>query len=569
MSAPEQTGTWITESGSPYLRRAGAAHDLTPGCSVTGDGIPAGAFLKRIFADDLIEISDAATASSGAGGAELVFGAFNPTTLQHVESLANQGGESAQVVFYFTKFRAHDEFRVVVTNLLSSSGYSNHKIVFDTDTSSANCFATNKTYYPGTVVLHNTPSHYRTTLVLNEAHVEFAGTNGTASGGINLLNINGNARIAVSNGVEATVHRLVAWGGSLVKEGAGTLVVNSTNATHHALSVEGGTFVFNATYHDGTATLDSLAVADGATFRLVAGSTLKVVAAPTLASGARIVIEEGARLILPGSYVPSSGVTFDGAGTLISACSAGGLNGGPIRATPPVGTVVGNPAFWVTAESLTNAVPSGTIVAENGTNFVTRLNDCRGGADQGYHFCTNVYNRPWLVTSGSVPYIQFKTGTSGGSESENNYGLAWDVPLTNIRVVFAVLSSPSSGMGCLLGATKRLTPCDYLRGSTSSGSNLFYWNANGNCSSPDVYNAPIYRNGIEIKYNSNYNGCSDTTVVEVDSLADTSADAFSICQSVKWGKRWDLCGGRLVEYIIYTNVLTYAERLQVSDYLMR
>ena len=281
------------------------------------------------------------------------------------------------------------------------------------------------------------------------------------------------------------------------------------------------------------------------------------------------MIEEGARLILPGSYVPPSGVTFDGAGTLISACSAGGLNGGPIRATPPVGTVVGNPAFWVTAESLTNAVLSGTIVAENGTNFVTRLNDCRGGADKGYHFCTNVYNRPWLVTSGSVPYIQFKTGTSGGSESENNYGLAWDVPLTNIRVVFAVLSSPSSGMGCLLGATKRLTPCDYLRGSTSYSSNLFYWNAAGNCSSPNVYNAPIYRNGVEVKYNSNYTGCSDMTVVEVDALADTSADAFSICQSVKWGKRWDLCGGRLVEYIIYTNVLTYAERLQVSDYLMR
>ena len=559
MSAPEQTGVWVTTDQSPYLRRVGAAHDLTPGCSVTGPGIPDGAWLKRIFAADLIEISAPATADSGDDGATLTFGAFNPTTIQHMDSFANQGAANAEVALYATKFRKDDVFRVEITNLVCGVSYA---VVFnlDTDTTASNNFATNKTYYPGTVVLHKTPANDSTLIRLRKAHVEFAG------GGCRRIDISDNARITAPAGTTAVVKIVHSWTAPLTKDGAGTLDIASTNSTHSGLVVEEGNFIFRPTY-SGTATMGTLAVSNNATFTLAAGTSLKVTSASALQAGARIVIEEGARLLLPGSYVLPSGVTFDGAGTLVSAYSTGGLDGGPIRATPPAGTVVGNPAFWVTAESLTNAVPSGTLVVEDGTRFVTRLDDCRGGAEDGYHFCTNVYNRPWLVTDGAVPYIQFKTGTSGGSESANNYGLAWDVPITNIRVVFAVLSSPSSGMGCLLGATKRLTPCDYLRGSTGAGSNIFYWNGSG--SSPNVHDAPIYRNGVEIKYNSNYNGCSDTTIIEVDTLGDTSADAFSICHSGQWGKRWDLCGGRLVEYIIYTNVLTYAERLQVSDYLMR
>jgi hypothetical protein len=526
---------------------------------VTGPGIPDGAWLKRIFAADLIEISAPATADSGDDGATLTFGAFNPTTIQHMDSFANQGAANAEVALYTTKFRKDDVFRVEITNLVCGVSYA---VVFnlDTDTTASNNFATNKTYYPGTVVLHKTPANDSTLIRLRKAHVEFAG------GGCRRIDISDNARITAPAGTTAVVKIVHSWTAPLTKDGAGVLDIASTNSTHSGLVVEEGNFIFRPSY-SGTATMGTLAVSNNATFTLAAGTSLKVTSAPALQAGAHIVIEEGARLLLPGSYVLPSGVTFDGAGTLVSAYSTGGLDGGPIRATPPVGTVVGNPAFWVTAESLTNAVPSGTLVVEDGTSYVTRLDDCRGGAENGYHFCTNVYNRPWLVTGGAVPYIQFKTGTSGGSESANNYGLAWDVPLKNIRAVFAVLSSPSSGMGCLLGATKRLTPCDYLRGSTGAGSNIFYWNGSG--SSPNVHDAPIYRNGVEIKYNSNYNGCSDTTIIEVDTLGDTSADAFSICHSGQWGKRWDLCGGRLVEYIIYTNVLTYAERLQVSDYLMR
>ncbi len=564
MGAPEQTGVWKTVSGSPYLRRVGVEHDLAAGCTVTGPGIPAGAFLRRIFAKDLVEISANATADSGDDGATLTFGEFHPTTIQHLKDITCQGADKTQITWYFTKFRAEDTFRIVVTNFMG--GAANNWFIITSSADASDNFATNRTTYPGTLVLQNTSSFKTQLLRLNKAHIEFTGTNGTHFAGINRIQIDGAARITAPESVTATVHNVEAWTSALTKDGSGTLYLNSTNATHGALSVEEGTFFFSPTYSKGTPTMSSLTVAAGATFTLAAGTSINVTSAPSLASGARIVVEKGARLVLPAAYSLPADVSFEGEGAVVSLCSTGGIDYEPIRTTPSAGAVVGNPAFWVTAESLTNDVPAGTIVEEDGTKFVTRLNDCRGGADQGYHFCTNVYNRPWLVTSGTVPYIQFKTGASGGSESANNYGLAWDVPLTNIRVVFAVLSSPSSGMGCLLGATKRLTPCDYLRGSTGAGSNIFYWNGSG--SSPNVHDAPIYRNGVEIKYNSNYNGCSDTTIIEVDTLADTSADAFSICNSGTWGKRWDLCGGRLVEYIIYTNALTYAERLQVSDYLM-
>ena len=456
-------------------------------------------------------------------------------------------------------------FRVCITNM-NSFGTYNNTFVFDTENTTANNFTTNNTYYPGTIVVHNAPSHGRLTLRLADAHIEFAGANNTTTGGVNVVDISGTARLTVPDGIQAAIRTVKGWNGTVTKDGAGPLTMTSAISTHNALVVKEGSLTLNPT--NGVSTMASLAVSNNAVFTLAAGTTLKVTANPNIQVGARIVVEEGARLLLPAKYALPAGVAFDGAGIVATACSTGGIDYEPIRATPPAGTVVGVPAFWVTAESLTNEVPSGTLVAENGTNFVARLNDWRGDAVDGYHFCTNVYNKPWLVTSGTVPYIQFKTGTSGGSESDKNYGLAWDAPITNIRVVFAVLSSPASGMGCLLGATKRLTPCDYLRGTTSATGNLFYWNSNGNCSSANVYNAPIYRNGVEVKYNSNYNGCTDTTIVEVDTLADTSADAFSICHSGKWGGRWDLCGGRLVEYIIYTNSLTYAERLQVSNYLM-
>ena len=198
MSAPEQTGVWITTDQSPYLRRVGAAHDLTPGCAVTGPGIPDGAWLKRIFAADLIEISVPATADSGDDGATLTFGAFNPTTIQHMDSFANQGAANAEVALYTTKFRKDDVFRVEITNLVCISSYA---VTFnlDTDTTASNNFATNKTYYPGTVVLHKTPANDSTLIRLRKAHVEFAG------GGCRRIDISDNARITAPAGTTAVV----------------------------------------------------------------------------------------------------------------------------------------------------------------------------------------------------------------------------------------------------------------------------------------------------------------------------------------------------------------------------
>jgi hypothetical protein len=51
------TGVYSQQAGSPYLFLKGEAHVLSAGTLVSGEGIPDGAFLKRIFPDGCIELS--------------------------------------------------------------------------------------------------------------------------------------------------------------------------------------------------------------------------------------------------------------------------------------------------------------------------------------------------------------------------------------------------------------------------------------------------------------------------------------------------------------------------------
>ena len=558
MSAPEQTGWWRTTEGSPYLHRTGVAHELSPGCRVTGAGIPEGAWLKRVFKSDIVEISAPATASSAdEGGTELTFGAFNPVTDLHVMEMGLQG--TSGISFMFTKFRPDDNARFTVKRLI---GTNLSWYVIDMDDEDAAVVSTNAVCRPGTFVIENADSYKYHPLYLQRAHIELACATFPI---LAVDNVSGwDARVTVTNGQTATVKSMHHWKGSLVKDGAGTLVVQSTNATHKALTVEAGTFRF-APSHPGPATLATLSVASGATFELEAGCALRVTSEPTFASGSTIVLGEDAYLILPNSYTLPDGVTISGTGFVLKDMATGGLAEDPIRGVQPAGAIIGTPAFWITAESLTNAVPSGELVEEDGMQYVRRWNDCRSAADGGRHFCTNTYLMPQLVTSGAVPYVHIPAGVPRGAENASkNRGLAWDEPITNIRAVFAVLIDQTC-MGSLLGATRRLKTTDYVRGSTSWSSYIFYSAASAN-----VRNGAIYVNCVEKAYsNTLANNSSSTFIVEVETQGNTSADAFGMCDSTNYQNRWDLCGGRVVEYIIYTNALSYAERLQVSDWLMR
>ena len=558
MSAPEQTGWWRTAEGSPYLHRTGVAHELSPGCRVTGAGIPEGAWLKRVFKSDIVEISAPATASSAdEGGTELTFGAFNPVTDLHVKELGLQG--VSFINFMFTKFRPDDNARFTVKRLI---GTNLSWYVIDMDDEDAAVVSTNAVCRPGTFVIENADSYKYHPLYLQRAHIELACATFPI---LAVDNVSGwDARVTVTNGQTATVKSMHHWKGSLVKDGAGTLVVQSTNATHKALTVEAGTFRF-APSHPGPATLATLSVASGATFELEAGCALRVTSEPTFASGSTLVLGEDAYLILPNSYTLPDGVTISGTGFVLKDMSTGGLAEGPIRGVQPAGAVVGTPAFWITAESLTNAVPGGELVEEDGKKYVRRWNDCRSAVDGGVHFCTNVYLMPQLVTDAAVPYVHIPTGVGMGADNAaKNSGLAWDAPLRNIRAVFAVLRDQTH-MGSLLGSTRRFTRPDYVRGGTGWSNNIFYSGASDN-----VRNGAIYVNCVEKGWGSSLaNDSTSTFIVEVETAGDTAADAFGIINTSSYPNRWDLCGGCIMEYIIYTNALSYAERQQVSEWLMR
>ncbi len=55
----------------------------------------------------------------------------------------------------------------------------------------------------------------------------------------------------------------------------------------------------------------------------------------------------------------------------------------------------------------------------------------------------------------------------------------------------------------------------------------------------------------------------------METTGNTAADAFGIITTPNYQYPPLLCGGCIVGYIIYTNALSYAERLQVSEWLMR
>ena len=119
--------------------------------------LPSGTFLKRIFPDGSIELSNAATLDAASADVSLTFAAFTPRFRQHIGRFRSEG---ISATIRFAKYRAEDEFRVEVDGFFMD--YSKY---IDTPNG----------YVPGTLVLHNVsnPSGYNFTL--GNAHLEFLG----------------------------------------------------------------------------------------------------------------------------------------------------------------------------------------------------------------------------------------------------------------------------------------------------------------------------------------------------------------------------------------------------------
>lgn len=565
MGADEQVGMWTTTKDSPYLRRVGEAHDLAPGSHVSGAGIPEGAYLKRVFTRELVEISVPATETSGEEGVSVTFAAFSPTTVQHIGRFQMQGATST-LELRFTKFRASDDFRVYIGSLCDNDSQA-FRITTDTETT-YNLSTAGKSF-PAQVVVGDASKYTRHDLELNRCDVEFRPTS-SVTGGVGRVSVTGAARVFVSNDVVTAFGRMNVLSGTLTKAGLGELTTTLAAPAPNAVVCEEGLFTLNLT---ADTDLNSLTVKDGATLALPAGVRLTVKAA-TLEPGANIVLGKGSVLKLPNGTA-LDGVGFAGEGVVIADDYGVLASGnGPVYRRSEIYDpgIKGTPAFWITAESLTNETPCGTLELENGTNFITRWNDCRPATEGGERFATNLVKRPYLVRpEGARPYVKIPYAGSAA----NCHGLVWDACLTTIRNVFLVIDT-TDGYGCVLGATPRAKGVHYLKGSTSVGANLVYF-SQGARGSANVANpmTPAYVDGKEMPTivgpAKNAEGSAKgLMVIEIDTLGNTSADAFGVANSTGWANRWDLSGSeRVYEYVIYTNELTFAERYNVHEYLLQ
>jgi len=616
MGSPAQTGVWRTYAGSPVLTRMqNDKHTLVPGASVSGDNIPAGAFVKCIYNDAAIEISEACTGDSPTTGETVEFGAFeNVKTIQHLTRITNQSSSQDFVItHYFTKYRAEDEFDVYVDDIGPWVG-----IDMATDTSQRSFAASQGDYFPARIFLKSaaTANGLSAFVQLRRTHLVFAPSDGAAFS-LYALDIaqNDNAfnsfgpRLETPAGVTATVGNIRRWTLTLTKCGAGTLdITSSTNVAHNALVCEEGTTALRMTAEAENQTLASLVVSNGATFKLAEG-ILKLNGA-NLAAGATLAAGEGATLDVSALTIPA-GVTLEGPGTflLVNARQISGAKtvGCPRFVFASQGSsrdiisydncepaVVGHPAFWVSADKNVDLI----TFEWNGTTYnngVACWRDCRDGETTYYatndfsqidfsqitvkegvpsRYSSNMYNgRPGiqhngLMTTGATNYRYVQSG------------MVWNRPITNICAVFNVIYN-QGGANAILGCTKRFeemgsarTSNDFRRGvsSTTDGGGIGTW---GNyILSPSaaecVQNGWIYADGKPKGPQdtlAEFASPSQPVVWEMHPKAPYGrADAFAIQEH--GGVTCSGCQYQM-ECIIYTNELTQTERRQVCAYLLK
>ena len=567
VGATATNGTWRLTEGSPFAYRTSPiAHPLAVGTIVTAAGyLDGGTYLKHVFDDATIELSQPAVQS---GEVTLSFAAFTPNfTATFTTPFSLQGGGP---VMQFTKTRASDVARIVIPTL-------------------------NSTYAPGVPTLGNASS----TAILGTFVVKsFAGT--WAESGAYLRNIHFElddnastatnhtfrfdgsytARFTVTNNLASTIAAMRVFEGTLVKDGAGALTVGFNDAANAgSITVEGGTFTIakNETAGDGALSF--------ANVTLAAGTTLTVPA-----SGIRVT-----KLATSGSVTIRGGKVTAGNGTDRSAINLAGItladgatlefvmDGDPEDGALILGNVTpqvaGHPAFWVDASKPETIV----CATENGTNFVTRWNDCREGEPM---FCTNINATVRATyTNGSDmahKYVRI-ANVPNVSDYRDTQQLVWSVPIRSIKAVFLV-QDPTEGGGMLLGRCGWRLP-DTLYSNSWAGpfyrENALDWNM------PVVYNTGstincvrygrLYLNGKSARIGASYLGAymqlidfhANTNYITSTSTID--CDAFGGCYHN--GSPANLSnkngGMRIAEYIIYTNTLTHAERVQVEQYLSR
>lgn len=532
------SGTWRLTEGSPFAYRVSDAHDLAVGTVVSPDNaqLPANTFLKHVFNDATIELSAPATES---GDATLSFAEFTPDFTATVENAFYlQGNNTA---FIAPKKRASDASRIVFNEI--RWWYKSAKLHFGTATNDVHgTFTVRKISGDGSegqIVFRSADIEFPDSI---DIPVPCSVTSGTET------------CISIPDGTSVSIASLTNFNGTIVKSGGGSLTIGLDDAINAgSIKVADGTLaiVKNASAGDSIVSFNKITVADGATLSVPA-------------DGLRAdAVEKSIEATITG------GILYR---TLDSAPEEGAL----VDALPAEGEVVGHPAFWVDASKLETI----EFAQENGTNFVTRWNDCRQGEPM---FCTNITLRPTLHTGDAMKEKYVRIANHDVTDYRATEILAWSEPVTNICAIFLV-QDPTEGGGEILGRCSWRLDESYCNGS---------WGGPFYRENEHLFNSPLVADSIytvpETRYGRFYlNGNS------IDGKTTGYLGAFMQIvehhpnysyHSCKVGVACDAFGGgyrnneqyvnvkngrmRIAECIIYTNALSNAERTSVAQYLSR
>lgn len=539
-SAEAVSGTWRLTAGSPFAYRIqDDAHDLAVGTIVSADNaqLPANTFLKHVFNDATIELSAPATAS---GDATLSFAEFTPDFTATLENNFQLNGNDIALIA--PKMRTTDSVRIVFSDICWS--WSIAKLFLGS--SSSNDIS-------GTLVIKKISGNTSNgQIAFRNADIEFPD-----SMNINVPCSSPNkvtTSISIPDGTSIGIASLTNFNGTIVKNGEGSLSIGLGDAINPgAIEVAGGTLtiVKNESAGAGILSISKLTLKDGATI-----------------------------------VIPADGLRVDALEKSATATVTGGilyrtLNGEPeegafMDALPENGEVAGHPAFWVDASKPGTM----TISVENGTNFVTRWNDCREGEPM---FCTNITLRPTLHTGDAMKEKYVRIAKHNATNYLNTEILVWSKPITNIRAIFLV-QDPTEGGGTILGRCSWRLDNSYYNGSWGGP---FYREGQNSFRSPLVtdsnYTVPatrygrFYLNGAVIDGKSTgYLGAFMQVVEHHPDYSYPSYKAGVACDAFGGGYFNNTAnvnvnngGMRIAEYIIYTNELTHAERTGVAQYLSR
>ena len=271
-------------AGSPFLRRAGGNTDtvLAAGATVTGTGIPEGAYLKRVFpGKDWIEISQPATTTTTGNAIE--FGAFSPKISLSMSAL-RPNGAVAMMTLSANKFRAADSFDIDIGSL---TVYADNASPYDR----AVRFKTAENRFPARIALHSLTEVDNTRIILGTCDILFSNPYNSQSPGmprsiVKMDSVTDTARLSVTGSMSAVVKSLEGLCGAIAKAGSGRLSIGLADVSNSGgIVVEEGTLVL----------------------------TTEFSSEPSIAS---LLVKSDATLVLPAQGLSATSVTFESGATI-------------------------------------------------------------------------------------------------------------------------------------------------------------------------------------------------------------------------------------------------------------